>query len=77
VVDEHIDVQPGGQDLLRSLEGLSLDDQDYLYFISYCVTNDIKEALAYLKDGILSATFLHKRDEEGNIVLALVCMEGY
>jgi hypothetical protein len=77
VVDEHINVQPRGQDLLRSLEGLSLDDQDYLYFISHCVTNNIKEALAYLKDRTLSATFLHKRDEERNTVLALVCIEGH
>jgi hypothetical protein len=63
--------------LLRPLEGLSLDDQDYIYFISHCVTNDIKGASAYLKDGALSATFLHKRDEEGDTVLSLVCMEGH
>lgn len=77
MVDEHVDDQPGEQDLLRSLEGLSLDGQDYMYFISHCVANDIKEALAYLKDETLSATFLHKRNEEGNTVLALVCMEGH
>jgi hypothetical protein len=68
---------PSEEDLLESLGGLALDEKDYMWFISHCVNGDIDQATLCLTSTSSAETFLQRRGSNGNIVLALVCMDGH
>ncbi|EDU46135.1 predicted protein [Pyrenophora tritici-repentis Pt-1C-BFP] len=63
--------------LLEQLNCLALDEEEYMWFISYCVTNDIEQAALCLESINSAKTFLHRKDSDGNTALALACMEGH
>ncbi|KAF1921459.1 hypothetical protein BDU57DRAFT_489246 [Ampelomyces quisqualis] len=67
---------PSDADLLESLDGLTLDEKKYAWFISHCVTGEIHQATRCLKSTKSPGSFLRKKDSDGNTALALACMQG-
>ena len=65
------------ENLVESLDGLTLNEEDYTWFKSHCVTGDIKQAALYLTKTKSAETFLRRKDPNGDTALALACMEGH
>ncbi|PVH93145.1 hypothetical protein DM02DRAFT_662269 [Periconia macrospinosa] len=68
---------PGEEHLLEQLNCLALYEEEYMLFISSCVTGDIVQAGLCLKNTNSANMFLHRKDYDGNTALALACMEGH
>ncbi|KAF7574172.1 Ank-2 multi-domain protein [Pyrenophora tritici-repentis] len=71
-----IQSHPSEEHLLEPLNSLALDEEEYMWFTSHCVTSDIKQAALCLKSTNSAKTFLHRKDPNGNTALALACMKG-
>jgi hypothetical protein len=74
---EHTRFHSGEDELVDTLDHLSLEDQSYNVFISLCVSNDVKEVESCLDSKDLSESYLENKNSEGNVALTLVCMEGH
>lgn len=74
---EPIQGHPSEEHLLEQLSSLALDEEEYTWFISHCVTDDIEQAALCLESTNTANTFLHRKDSDGNTALALACMEGH
>jgi hypothetical protein len=74
---EHTRSHSGEDELVDTLDHLWLEGQSYNMFTSHCVSNDVKEVESCLNSKDLSEFYLGEKNSEGNVALALVCMEGH